>query len=260
MAGLPDWKDAAPRLGAAYDLFGDATTALRVSWGRYNAANTYTYAEWFHPGGRQSDRRDWRDCALAPSIHADGVIRCATPDELAAIGFDPEIAFGARGGTHVGGPRGDYGTNGDDYVQDWEIGLFYPAQEAVAGGSLAWGGTHQGGALEGARAYNGNIDYIVPSSVFADQGQVRTQSFSVPLMPPGALFYDRLTQVDLSVRRTFALANGMRWELQADIYNLIDAQPILNGNNAFGTNGASLGSASSTIQGRFLQVGSHIHW
>ena len=464
MAGLPDWKDVAPRLGAAYDLFGDATTALRVSWGRYNAANTYTYAEWFHPAGRQSDRRDWRDCALAPSIHADGVVRCATRDELAAIGFDPEIAFGARGGTHVGGPRGDYGTNGDDYVQDWEIGLatvqdfggrasrpvedpdgverawvgvfsagvqreilpglsagftwyrrdshdtirrvnralgfadytpltienpcaanpragfigcssrgiaaeptlqvwnldparrgvtdwvvrnttsdddlyaevyngfessfnarlpngarlfggwtfernvstrcdvphdpnrqlfcdardysipflhefklsgsvplpggiqisgsaqLYPAQEAVAGGSLAWGGTHQGGALEGARPYNGNIDYVVPSSVFADQGHVRTQSFSVPLMPPGALFYDRLTQVDLSVRRTFALPNGMRWELQADIYNLIDAQPILNGNNAFGTNGASLGSASSTIQGRFLQVGSHIHW
>ena len=44
-------------------------------------------------------------------------------DRSAAICFDPEIAFGARGGTHVGGPRGDYGTNGDDYVQDWEIGL-----------------------------------------------------------------------------------------------------------------------------------------
>ena len=67
-------------------------------------------------------------------------------------------------------------------------------------------------------------------------------------------------QVDLSVRRTFALANGMRWELQADLYNLIDAQPILNGKNAFGTNGASLGRASSTIQGRFLQLASHIHW
>ena len=126
---------------------------------------------------------------------------------------------------------------------------FYPAQEAVVGGSLSWGGTHQGGALEGARPYNGNIEYIVPSSVFVDQEHVRTQSFSVPLMPPGALFYDRLTQVDLSVRRTFALANGMRWELQADIYNIIDAQPILNGNNAFGTNGASLGRALSTIQG-----------
>ena len=58
----------------------------------------------------------------------------------------------------------------------------------------------------------------------------------------------------------FALANGMRWELQADIYNLIDAQPILNGNNAFGNNGASLGNASSTIQGRFLHIASHIHW
>ena len=52
----------------------------------------------------------------------------------------------------------------------------------------------------------------------------------------------------------------MRGKLQADIYNLIDAQPILNGNNAFGTNDASLGNTSSRIQGRFQQIASHIHW
>ena len=45
----------------------------------------------------------------------------------------------------------------------------YPAQEAVGGSLDAWGGTHQG-ALEGARPYNGNIDYIVPSSAFGNTG------------------------------------------------------------------------------------------
>ena len=115
---LPNWKDVAPRLGLAYDVFGDASTALKVSWGRYNAANMYTYQSWFHPAGHQTDTRDWFDCALSPADES----RCATAAELAAVGFDPEIAFGMKGGSHVGGPRGDYGTNGDDYVQDWEIG------------------------------------------------------------------------------------------------------------------------------------------
>ena len=115
---LPNWKDVAPRLGLAYDLFGDSSTALKVSWGRYNAANSYTYQSWFHPATYQTDRRDWYDCALSPVDRS----RCATRAELEAVGFDPDIAFGEKGGTHVGGPRGDHGTNGDDYVQDWEIG------------------------------------------------------------------------------------------------------------------------------------------
>ena len=32
---VPNWKDISPRLGAAYDLFGDGRTAIKFQWGRY---------------------------------------------------------------------------------------------------------------------------------------------------------------------------------------------------------------------------------
>ena len=37
VTGVPLWKDLTPRLGAAYDLFGDGRTAVKVSLGRYVA-------------------------------------------------------------------------------------------------------------------------------------------------------------------------------------------------------------------------------
>ena len=68
---------------------------------------------------------------------------------------------------------------------------FYPAQEAVAGGSQdQWGGTHRGGELSGARPYSGNINYnVTPANVMDNLGIARTEGISVPLLPAGQLFY-----------------------------------------------------------------------
>ena len=41
---VPNWKDISPRLGAAYDLFGDSKTALKASVGRYVQAELTSIA------------------------------------------------------------------------------------------------------------------------------------------------------------------------------------------------------------------------
>ena len=46
---VPNWKDISPRLGAAYDLFGNGKTALKASVGRYVVADAYTIARQVNP-------------------------------------------------------------------------------------------------------------------------------------------------------------------------------------------------------------------
>ena len=107
----------------AYDLLGDASTAVKFSWGRYNASNTTSYSRQFNAVTHVGENRNWFDCALSPTNDT----QCASRQELMAMGFDPGVAFGSNmADTHAVGAAGTVhggGTNGDDYVQDWEIGF-----------------------------------------------------------------------------------------------------------------------------------------
>ena len=127
--GIPDWTNIAPRLGLAYDLFGDASTALKFSWGRYNASVTHSLADALHTGKILNQGLAWFDCAMITTRHGSASNRCATMGEL--NGISPglgDLAYGDSGVTDWGAARPagsvpNHGTNGDDYVQDWEIGL-----------------------------------------------------------------------------------------------------------------------------------------
>ena len=58
---MPCWTDFAPRFGVAYDLFGNARTALKASFNKYMAGQTLGYAQRYNPLRIQSDDRTWRD-------------------------------------------------------------------------------------------------------------------------------------------------------------------------------------------------------
>jgi hypothetical protein len=68
---LPSWKDLGPRIGIAYDLFGNGKTAVKTSLSRYVASQTVGFASQFNPlggtitggafSGTGADTRTWTD-------------------------------------------------------------------------------------------------------------------------------------------------------------------------------------------------------
>lgn len=60
---VPDWKDLSPRLGFAYDVFGNGKTAVKANLSRYVAAQTVGFAASVNPQTTigLSDERAWND-------------------------------------------------------------------------------------------------------------------------------------------------------------------------------------------------------
>jgi len=62
---VPNWRDPAPRLGVAYDLFGTGKTAVKVSLNRYNSARTTgdanSGAQRYNPIAAASFTLPWTD-------------------------------------------------------------------------------------------------------------------------------------------------------------------------------------------------------
>jgi hypothetical protein len=58
---MPIWKDWSPRFGIVYDLFGDARTAVKFSFNRYNESRTTFFAARYNPLTVQSFALPWTD-------------------------------------------------------------------------------------------------------------------------------------------------------------------------------------------------------
>ena len=108
----PDW---APRVSAAYDVFGDGKTAVKGSWNRYYGTFGFTWLlnlDAYAPAELRSDTRDWFDVTLVPGT---------------------DTPMGAPGCETTGTCTNPFGTDGDNIPQDWEIGI--PTNNLFALGS-----------------------------------------------------------------------------------------------------------------------------
>ena len=83
-------------------------------------------------------------------------------------------------------------------------------------------------------------------------GQTLTQTqIVVPLIAPGTKFLGRQNQIDLRLKRVFAFS-GKQIEAQFDMFNALNANPILTQNQTFGT---ALDKPASVLQGRLIRLG-----
>lgn len=98
---LPNWaNDPAPRLSAAYDLFGDGRTALKGSASKYYAQWSAGWARRYANSASSSDSRNWFDCALNAAGNACSAVALTTNGDNIAqdheIGPSSSQTFGLR--------------------------------------------------------------------------------------------------------------------------------------------------------------------
>ena len=99
---LPAWgPDFSPRLSIAYDVFGDARTALKFSYNKYVRDVGTGLPSRYQYGGAREDTREWYDCALDPAT-LDTSPACAT------AGSDLYMMYLSSMNDHI--------------AQNWEIG------------------------------------------------------------------------------------------------------------------------------------------
>jgi len=80
---MPKWNTVSPRLGASYDLFGNAKTALKFSAGKYYLPRATGLADDYNPLTYITDRRTWRD------LNGDDI---AQDDEIGPANIDFSVA------------------------------------------------------------------------------------------------------------------------------------------------------------------------
>ena len=81
---VPIWHDVSPRLGVAYDLFGDGSTALKFGANRYMRPMAGSFAKRYNPiRGLATDVRDWFDVDLVPGTSTrSGIARPTDRDNI----------------------------------------------------------------------------------------------------------------------------------------------------------------------------------
>jgi hypothetical protein len=89
--GVPKWFDISPRIGVVYDLRGDARTAIRFGFNRYNTSYAVNATAPYDPMALRSDTRNWSDCAFLAGTSTCDPARIGAPGYRDNIAQDNEI-------------------------------------------------------------------------------------------------------------------------------------------------------------------------
>ena len=84
---MPVWTTLSPRLGFAYDLFGDAKTAVKGSWGKYIETWGTGFAQQYNSVAVRSETRTWND------LNADDIAQDAEIGPPADSNFGRVVAL-----------------------------------------------------------------------------------------------------------------------------------------------------------------------
>ena len=84
-------------------------------------------------------------------------------------------------------------------------------------------------------------------------------SITVPLVPGGQELMDRINQLDLSLAKWFELGGSRRVQLQVDLFNIMNANPVTGWRSVnFGT--AAYSQVSAMLNPRVLRLGAQFSW
>jgi len=92
-----------------------------------------------------------------------------------------------------------------------------------------------------------NVTWVPPPAIFPGG---RTQSVTARLTAPGANYFDRVNQLDMSVSKNFSW-RGARWTGSLDLFNVLNSNVVLNEITAYGS---SLGQPTEILQPRLIRV------
>ncbi len=88
--GLGCWKTWSPRIGGAYDLFGNGKTAIKASFGKYYIPQETGYLTNFNPMSLSTDTRSWTD-ANKDNIAQDSEIGPSTNPNFGKVTGTPKL-------------------------------------------------------------------------------------------------------------------------------------------------------------------------
>jgi hypothetical protein len=145
-----------------------------------------------------------------------------------------------------------YDPNTFRYCDQSQYGIPFRSDFKLAGSYTVPFDVVIGVSLQSYAGLQQTVLWTPAASVFPN-GQ-RTQSVTVPLVPPGSEYLDRWTQLDLSFRKVFRI-RGYRLDGALDMFNALNSNVVLAQNQNYGS---TLGQPQAVLQGRLLRLSTQL--